>query len=76
MNRRLVQLSINGTALPSRGDKIVADECGVGEVTSTAHSVRLGKRLALGYVRREFVKTGTKLRINQQTAEILKLCGE
>jgi folate-binding protein YgfZ len=74
VNRQLVQLSVNGDRLPI-GGRILAGEKEVGNVTSAAHSVRLGKPVALGYVRREFAKTGTKLKIDQQTAEVLKVCG-
>jgi folate-binding protein YgfZ len=82
VNRQLVQLAIESQAgtpappMPARGEKIFAGEREVGQVTSVAYSARLGKLLALGYVRREFVKTGTELKINQQTAEVLKICGE
>ena len=81
VNRRLVQMAIVsggsgfGPLIPSRGEKIFADEREAGQVTSATNSVRLGKIVALGYVRREFARTGTKLKINQQSVEVLKLCG-
>jgi tRNA-modifying protein YgfZ len=74
VNRQLVQLSVNGDQLPI-GGRILAGEKEVGNVTSVIRSVRLGKPVALGYVRREFANTGTKLKIDQQTAEVLKVCG-
>jgi folate-binding protein YgfZ len=76
VNRQLVQLSVDSDELPVKGAKILADEKEAGQVTSATYSNRLGKMLALGYVRREFAITGTKLKINQQSAEVLKLCGE
>ncbi len=76
VNRRLVQLACAGDSMPARGEKILADGREVGHVTSAAFSPRLGKPLALGYVRREFAVAGTKLKIDRQTAEVLKICGE
>ena len=76
VNRQLIQCAVQSVQVPERGTKIFAEEREVGQVTSAAYSARLGKPLALGYVRREFVKTGTELKINQQTAEVLKICGE
>jgi folate-binding protein YgfZ len=76
VNRRLVQLEMDGDWLPGRGERIF---CGVREagcVTSAASSNRLGKTLALGYVRREFAMAGVKLTIGKQAAEVLKLCGQ
>lgn len=75
VNRQLIQCEVRGTQVPGRGTKILAGEREVGQVTSAVYSTRLGKPLALGYVRREFAKMGTKLEINQQTAEVLKVCG-
>jgi folate-binding protein YgfZ len=76
VNRRLVQLSVNSDQLSVREAKILAGEKEVGHLTSAAYSNRLGKVLALGYVRREFVEQGIKLTVNQQTAEVLRICGE
>jgi folate-binding protein YgfZ len=75
VNRQLIQCEVQGARLPERGEKIVADDREVGWVTSAANSMRLGKRLALGYVRREFATKGLKLKINQQPMEVLKICG-
>ncbi len=63
-------------AIPARGDKIFAEGREVGQVTSAARSLRLGKPLALGYVRREFATAGAKLNWNNETAEVLRICGE
>jgi len=71
VNRQLVQL-----ALTVAGEKILAGEKEIGTVTSVAHSNRLGKLVALGYVRREFATRGTKLRVGEQPAEVLKVCGD
>ncbi len=76
VNRRLVQIVIAGESVPVRGDKLFAEEREVGQVTSAVRSLRLGKPLALGYVRREFATAGAKLNWNKETAEVLKVCGE
>ena len=90
VNRRLVQMAVESQAgtrsagsgqasvlpVPVRGDKLFVEGCEVGHVTSTAHSSRLGKLLALGYVRREFATTGVKLKCNNETMEVLRVCGE
>jgi tRNA-modifying protein YgfZ len=76
VNRQLVQLSVAGDRLAERGTKILTSEQEVGQVTSAARSNRLGKVLALGYIRREFAVTGVKLSIGEQSAEVLKVCGQ
>jgi aminomethyltransferase len=76
VNRRLVQLALTGQDVPARGDKIVADGREVGQVTSAVFSSRLGKPLALGYVRREWAATGVTLKWNNQPVEVWKVCGE
>ena len=76
VNRRLVQMVFAGERVPARGDKILAEGREVGQVTGAVHSSRLGKPLALGYVRREFATAGAKLNWNNEMAEVLKVCGE
>jgi folate-binding protein YgfZ len=76
VNRRLVQIAVAGVSVPARGDKICAEGREVGQVTSAVRSLRLGKLLALGYVRREFARAGAKLNWNNETAEVLRVCGE
>lgn len=76
VNRRLVQMTMGGESIPGRGEKIFMEGREVGQVTSAVRSLRLGKTLALGYVRREFATAGAKLNWNNETAEVLKICGE
>ena len=76
VNRRLVQLGCAGGGLPARGERVLGESREVGRVTSSAFSSRLGKPLALGYVRREFAVAGVKLRLDDHTAEVLRVCGE
>jgi tRNA-modifying protein YgfZ len=76
VNRQLVQMAMTGQDVPARGDKIVAEGREVGQVTSAVFSSRLGKPLALGYVRREFAAAGVTLKWNDQTMEVSRVCGE
>jgi len=81
VNRQLVQMTIvsSGSAtapVAVVGDRIFEGAREVGHVTSAAHSLRLGKPLALGYVRREFARTGVKLTCNNEPVEVLRVCGE
>jgi folate-binding protein YgfZ len=76
VNRRLVQFQAESAQVPRSGDKIFAADRDVGQVTSAVFSSRLGKPLALGYVRREFATTGTKLTCNNEPVEVLRVCGE
>jgi folate-binding protein YgfZ len=73
VNRQLVQLSVVSDQSSVRGEKILSGDREIGIVTSAARSNRLGKTLALGYVRREFAMADFKLTIGGQTVEILKI---
>ena len=75
VNRHLARLRLSGSELPNHGDKIQVDGKDIGQVTSAVQSPRYGSGLALGYVRREHAKAGTKLSINNQSAEVIELCG-
>ncbi len=59
VNRRLVPLIVDGVAPPARGATVVVDGKEVGRVTSAAWSWRLGKPVALAFVRREHLAPGT-----------------
>jgi folate-binding protein YgfZ len=74
VNRQLLQLAVAGSLVPAPQTKIFAGDKEVGQVTSAVQSIRLGKVIALGYVRREFVATGTQLRVGEQPAEVIKQC--
>lgn len=74
VNRHLVQLAL--AALPDRGTALSHGEREIGAITSAILSPRLGKALALGYVRREFATAGTAVQAGNQPAEVIKLCGE
>lgn len=74
VNRHLCQLAVAGNAPPLRGVPILAGERVVGQVTSTVFSNRLGKIIALGYVRREFATPASSLAVAGQPVEVIKPC--
>jgi len=76
VNRQLVLIAVAGEKVPARGQKLFQGEKEVGQVTSATLSVRLGKPVALGYLRRELARTGTKLKVSESNAEVLRVCGE
>jgi folate-binding protein YgfZ len=59
--RKLVTLRIDG-AVPPRGARVVAADRDVGVVTSAAASPRYGT-IAMGYVHRDFVASGTAVEL-------------
>ncbi len=74
VNRHLVQLV--GESETGPGASLSVGEREAGRLTSVVRSNRLGKFIALGYVRRECAKAGTVLQAGEQSWEIIKLCGE
>lgn len=65
VNRKLSGLLVHGETLPLHGDKLSHDSQEVGWVTSAVVSPRLGRAIALGYVRHEYLTQGTQLRIDR-----------
>lgn len=61
VNWRLVGLVVDSAAPPPAGEKLVAGDKEIGEVTSACVSPSLGKTVALAYVRREFSEPGARL---------------
>jgi len=61
VNRNLVRLVLDAADLPAPGAEIRAGEAKAGAVTSATLSARLGKAVALGYVKREHAAPGTTL---------------
>ena len=63
--------------LPVKGARIFSGEKEVGYITSAAHSPRMGRVMALGYVRREANQAGTALLVEtpggKAAAEIVEL---
>jgi folate-binding protein YgfZ len=64
VNRKLRGLLINGTTPASHGDAIRADEKQVGAITSSVHSPRLSRAIALGYIHRDHWEPGTQVTVS------------
>jgi folate-binding protein YgfZ len=76
-NRRLTGLQFLDGKAPAVGAKLLVpgDPAGkeAGQVTSTGFSPQLGRRIGLGYVRREHAATGTRLNASGTAAEVISL---
>ena len=71
VNRKLVQVLIEADQAPAAGTSLVSAEGKpVGEITSAAFSPRLGKVVALAYVRTEAVESKAPLRAGEAAAVI------
>jgi len=73
VNRTLVGLEIDGTAVPPGGAGIAANGKPVGHVTSVARSATLGKTVGLGYIRREASGPGTEVTVDGAPARVAAL---
>jgi glycine cleavage system T protein len=71
VNRKLTGLVIQGADLPVAGDKLFHGAQEVGWVTSVTQSPRIGRPIALGYVRREQRAPGAQLRIDRQGTPVI-----
>jgi folate-binding protein YgfZ len=71
--KRLVGLVLSEDAQPSRGQSIHADDRSIGSLTSVAWSPALKRPIALGYVHRDFIAPGTRVRIEGLDAEVVAL---
>ena len=76
-NRRLTGLQFLDGKAPAVGTKLLVagDPAGkeAGHVTSTGFSPLLGRRIGLGYVRREHASAGTRLNASGTAAEVISL---
>ena len=78
-NRELRGLRLVGDlqTLPVKGDKLFNNDKEVGHLTSAVRSPRLNENIALGYVRREVNRNGTKLTLRNAggdtNAEVVEL---
>jgi folate-binding protein YgfZ len=68
--RRLVGLTVNGSAAPPSGAPVEAQGKEIGSVTSSAISPALGKPIALAYLHRDFVTAGTIVRVTDTDAVV------
>ncbi len=64
LSRRLVCLELQERGIPRHGYTIFRDGDNVGIVTSGGQSPSLKKGIGLGYVKKEFAKSGTELEID------------
>ena len=67
INRSVVGLQATSDSRLTTGGKVYAEEQEVGQITSVAYSPRVGKWIALAYVRRNFEKAGTQLAVANPT---------
>lgn len=68
--KKLTGVVLHGTTPVPRNSKIVAsDEKEIGRVTSATFSPRLGRAIALGYVKYDYLAPGTKVKVLAADAE-------
>jgi glycine cleavage system aminomethyltransferase T len=75
MNKRLCGLlALDGSPLAPE-TRLLSPEEGkdVGWITSATRSERLGKEIALGFVKRGFNQPGARLRANEQPVAVVEL---
>lgn len=70
VHRLLMRLRVQTAEPPAAGAKILAGEKEAGEITSAAFSSALGKVVALGYMRREEIRSQTPLTAGGALVEI------
>jgi folate-binding protein YgfZ len=71
VNQSLVAVKFDGTTVPVAGALLTADRQTVGHVTSAAFSPRFGRPIALAYVRRGHLASGTPLESTVGRAEVV-----
>jgi glycine cleavage system T protein len=70
VNRKLAGIALKGESPAQRGDKIHADGKEIGRVTSSVFSPKLERPIALGYVHRDYLETGTNVSIERNEERI------
>ena len=71
--RKLVGLLVDGTQVPPPGSVIRSGDREIGRVTSSTRSPALERPIALGYVHRDFLEPGTKVTVEDASAEVTTL---
>lgn len=66
--KKLVSLAVDGDG--RRDDHVFSGDREVGRITSAVDSPRFGKRIALGYVQRDFVEPGTELVVKTTAGQV------
>jgi aminomethyltransferase len=72
--KKLVRVRVDGPR-PGRGSKLYSGEREIGAVTSAAESPRSGT-IALAYVHRDFVASGSELQVEVPTGRAAALVSE
>lgn len=72
VNRHLMGIVFEEEYNASTGDEIFTREKKIGRITSPAFSPALGRNVALGYVRREFIEPGTEVFITSPDGSRVK----
>lgn len=70
VNKKLCGLLLDGNQPASGGDKLIAGDKEVGQVTSSVASLALNQPIALAYVNKDFWTAGTKLIVRHDGKEI------
>jgi len=70
VNRKLAGIVFGGKSPAHRGDKITSDGKEIGRITSSVFSPRLRHAIALGYVHRDHLLTGTSVLIERNGAQV------
>jgi folate-binding protein YgfZ len=71
--RKLVGLLVDGAQVPPPGAAIRSGDRAIGRVTSSTRSPALERPIALGYVHRDFLEPGTKVTVEDASAEVTAL---
>jgi folate-binding protein YgfZ len=70
VHRLLMALHIVGNVAPASGAKLFSNDKEAGEITSAAYSPALGETVALGYVRREVLESGSDISLAGTAAPV------
>lgn len=73
VNKLLVGLRIDEAIENISSKELAAEGKPVGKITSLSYSPRLNTILALGYVKRQFSKVGTRISLGNSECEVVKL---
>jgi folate-binding protein YgfZ len=72
--KKLVGLSFKEDANVSSGDLIKSvDDKEIGRITSATYSPQLKHKIALGYVKYDYIAAGTSARVNERAAQVTEL---
>ncbi len=73
IQRRRGMLRFSGDAIPRAGEPLFAGDVEIGFVTRAAKSPKLGAVIGMGYLRREQLDAGSKVRWSGGEAEVFEL---